>query len=237
MANKLAVEAGIGCRLLLKLAVIVWLIRHVAWLMTRYNTGRDGCSPFRRIYGKPYGGSICKFGEQVHHMLGGRPSSRVEPRWELGAWVGKMKFAGEHSLGTLAGIRSSRTVYRLPESHCYSKDSLDRTVGTATKPKRDGPVTQRWVDEHGVTPVCPRCEGRSTMSHSETCRKRFDAIEKKKPDKQLEEATRKAEPPPVSSRGGNGATTGTSDDRWSLKLLWNGTIRSGGCTVAMSQFS
>ena len=38
------------------------------------------------------------------------------------------------------------------------------------------------------------------MSHSETCRKRFVAIEqKKKLDKQLEEATRNAEPPPVST--------------------------------------
>ena len=37
------------------------------------------------------------------------------------------------------------------------------------------------------------------MSHSETCSKRFDAIEKKKKklDKQMEEATRNAEPPPV----------------------------------------
>ena len=37
VANKLALEAGIGCRLLLKHPVIVWLIRHIAWLMTRYN--------------------------------------------------------------------------------------------------------------------------------------------------------------------------------------------------------
>ena len=65
VANKLALEAGIGCRLLLKHPAVVWLIRHVAWLITRYNTGRDGCSPFRRIYGKTYNGSICKFGEQV----------------------------------------------------------------------------------------------------------------------------------------------------------------------------
>ena len=37
------------------------------------------------------------------------------------------------------------------------------------------------------------------MSHSDTCRKRFEAIEKRKLDKQLEEATRNAEPPPVST--------------------------------------
>ena len=78
MANKLALEAGIGCRLLLKHPPIVWLIRHAAWLITRYNTGRDGCSPFRRIFEKPYNDSICKFGEQVHYKLSGHPSSCKE---------------------------------------------------------------------------------------------------------------------------------------------------------------
>ena len=207
MANKLALETGIGCRLLLKHPAIVWLVRHVAWLITRYNTGRDGCSPYRRMFGKSYDGSICKFGEQVNYKLSGHPSSRVEPRWELGACVGKTGLTDEHLLGTLSEIRNSITIYRLPKSHCYSKDALDRIVGTPTNPKPDGTVrdpvvrrqyiTQRWVDEHGVTPGCPRCEGRGTMSHSETCRKRFESIEEKKLDKHLEEeATRIPALPP-----------------------------------------
>ena len=37
------------------------------------------------------------------------------------------------------------------------------------------------------------------MPHSATCKKRFDAIEKKKLDKQLDEATRNVEPTPVST--------------------------------------
>ena len=80
-----------------------------------------------------------------------------------------MELTDEHLLGTLAGIRNSRTVYRLTKSHCYSKDALDRIAGTPTNPKPDGAsrnpvvrrqyITQRWVDELGVTPRCPRCEG------------------------------------------------------------------------------
>ena len=71
-------------------------------------------------------------------------------------------------------------------------------MGIPTNPKPDDTVkdpvvrrqyiTQRWVDEHGVG--CPRCEG------PETCKKRFESIEKKKLDKQLEEeAARIPEPP------------------------------------------
>ena len=113
----------------LKHPAIVWLVRLVAWLMTRYITGRDGCSPFRRIFGQPYGGSICKCGEQVHYKMSGRPSSRVEPRWELGAWVGKMELTDEHLLGTLAGIRSSRTIYPdeepLSQQGCFGSHHWD----------------------------------------------------------------------------------------------------------------
>ena len=101
----------------------LWLIRHVARLMTRFNSARDGCSPFRRIFGKPYDGSICKFGEQVHYKLSGRLLSSVEPRWELGARVGKMGLTDDHLLGTFARIRSSRTKESLLQqrslgSHC-----------------------------------------------------------------------------------------------------------------------
>ena len=115
----------------------------------------------------------------MHDKLSGRPSNRVEPRWEMGAWVGKMTLTDDHLLGTLAGIRSSRKIYRLSKSHCFSKDALDRIVGTPTNPKPDGAarnpqvrrqyITQRWVDENGVALGCLRCEGRGTMSHSETC--------------------------------------------------------------------
>ena len=149
MANQLAPEAGIGCRLLLKHHVIVWLIRHVAWLMTRYNTGRDRCSPFKRIFGKPCDGSICKLGERVHYKLSGRPSSRVEQRWDLGAWVGKMEMTDEHLLETLAGTPSKRTIYRLPWSHCHSKDAFDRIVGTPTKQaRRHGQGSSRQETVH-----------------------------------------------------------------------------------------
>ena len=93
------------------------------------------------------------------------------------------------------------------ERSTVAKESLlqQRRFGShSTKPKPDGaardPQVRRqyiWVDENGITPGCPRCEGRGTTSHPETCRKRFDAIQKKKFDKQLQEAVGITEPPPV----------------------------------------
>ena len=55
-----------------------------------------------------------------------------------------------------------------------------RPDGAAKDPQiRRQYITQRWVDEHGVALGCPRCEGRGTMTHSDTCRKRFEEIERR----------------------------------------------------------
>ena len=90
-------------------------------------------SLFRKIFVELYNGRICKFGEQVHCKRSGHRSSRVDPRWELGAWVGKIELI-EHLFGTFSGIRNSRTIYRLLKSHCHSKDTY-HIVGTPVNPK------------------------------------------------------------------------------------------------------
>ena len=54
--------------------------------------------------------------------------------------------------------------------------------------------------------VVSRCEGRGTMPHCETCRKRFEATEKRNFGKQLEEATGMRN---AKCEHGNGATTET----------------------------
>ena len=74
---------------LLQEACLSWLVRHVVWLMTRYNAGADGMSRYRRLCGKPYSGSICMFGELTCGKLQGRPSCRAESGWEFGTWLGK----------------------------------------------------------------------------------------------------------------------------------------------------
>ena len=136
----------------------------------------------------------------------------------------------------------------MPKSHCYNKDALDRIVGTPTNPKPDGTVrdpvmrrqyiTQRWVDEHGVTPGCPRCEGRGTMSHSEACRKRFESIEKKRLDTQLEEeAASIPEPPPETVTEMDVEQPQVQPMMgWSFEFFWTCGICSGGGTGGKSQF-
>ena len=68
------------------------------------------------------------------------------------------------------------------------------------------------------------------MTHSEACRKRFDEIEKKKLDKQLEEeAARIPEPPSEVQEMGCRASTGAASNGWNFEFFWtSGTCPGGG---------
>ena len=153
-ANKLALESAIGKTLPLENILWSWLVRHVGWLITRFNTGADGLTPYRRLFGKPYAGAICRFGEYVHHKRAGRPSSRVEPRWDLGVWLGKQDSTDEHVLGTPSGAHASRSIYRMPADQCFSQEAISRMEGTPLDPRpanaareqqqRRTYITKRW---------------------------------------------------------------------------------------------
>ena len=69
------------------------------------------------------------------------------------------------------------------------------------------------------------------MTHSEACRKRFDEIEKKKLDKQLEEEAARIPQPPSETVNEMDVeqNTGATSDGWSFKFFWtSGTCPGGG---------
>ena len=41
-----------------------WCMRHAAWILNRYNP-HQGLTAYEVVYGKPYGGQICEYGEPV----------------------------------------------------------------------------------------------------------------------------------------------------------------------------
>ena len=62
-----------------------------------------------------------------------------------------MELTDEHQLETLAGIRSSPTIYWLTKSHCDNKDALDCIVGTPTNPRPDGAARDPLVKRQYTT--------------------------------------------------------------------------------------
>ena len=61
----LAFEARLRQKLDLRLPIARWLIRHAAFVVTRYQVGHDGFTPWRRLTGKNWNGTVAEMGEQV----------------------------------------------------------------------------------------------------------------------------------------------------------------------------
>ena len=105
---------------------------------------------------------------------------KLEDRWSLGLWLGKSLASDEHNVGTSAGVRRCRSIWRRPENQRWSKKVLNESLepntveGETTHTTRSvhhaGPSDQVWT--HNRMPSMLRaCE-----SASSECRARFQDI-------------------------------------------------------------
>ena len=118
-----------------------------------------------------------------------------------------MHICSGHSLesesGTAERSIDCRRVTATAKTPWIASWALQRTPSRTVRPgiHRSGDSTSLndgWMNT--VSLQVALAEGRATMTHSETCRKRFEEIEKKKLDKRLEEeAARIPEPPPEAA--------------------------------------
>ena len=87
---KAALEARIGAKVGLDHDLISWMIRHSAWLITRFRVRASGHTAYELIRQRRYGGAIVEFGEivwaRIHtvQMLG-----KLDQRWVEVVWAGK----------------------------------------------------------------------------------------------------------------------------------------------------
>ena len=44
---------------------MAWLVRHAAFVFTHFQVGHDGLTPWRRMTGKHWNGTVAEFGEQL----------------------------------------------------------------------------------------------------------------------------------------------------------------------------
>ena len=146
----LGLEAKLQGRLDLSFPWARWLIRHAAFVLTRYQVGHDGQTPWRRLTGKEWTGYAFNFGERVMGRLAlKKPSTdRKEKRGKKklaarslpGVYVGVYPRTGEHiiALETGEAIRV-RTVHRLAEADRWSMAAV---MSVKALPRRANPNTE-----------------------------------------------------------------------------------------------
>ena len=106
--------------------MLPFLVRHCAWLITHYQVKSDGKTPYERLRGRPYQGQVAEFAEVVHFRDPGKAADmpKLDDRWNLGLWLGKGLASDEHHVGTSAGVRRCRSIWRRPEKQRWDRKML-----------------------------------------------------------------------------------------------------------------
>ena len=91
----LALEARLHQRISAKLPVMAWLVRHAAFVFTHFQVGHDGLTPWRRMTGKHWNGTVAEFGEQVMGKL-----AKKQPGSTKKVKRGKTKLEAQSIRGT-----------------------------------------------------------------------------------------------------------------------------------------
>ena len=141
----LALEARLRRKLDLQLPIVRWLVRHAAFVLTRYQVGHDGLTPWRRLAGRNWTGAVAEFGEQVMGKLAlKKPSTdrkvkrgkkKLAERCIKGTWIGIFPRTGEHVVALPSGeaIRV-RTIHRLPAENRWDFAAIEAVKALPRKP-------------------------------------------------------------------------------------------------------
>ena len=177
-----------------------WIIRHAAWLLTRYLVKLDGRTPYERLRGREYRGEIAEGFETVHYKVASTQKGKLDPQSAIGVWLGKSLMSDEHLIGTDQGIRRCRSIWRRPENKRWEKKTFEGFKGLPWQPRgeltvvpgtpslpapgtpgggrRGVYITLALQEKHGQTPGCPGCftTHDQPKPHSKECRQRFEEI-------------------------------------------------------------
>ena len=127
------------------LPFVQWLVRHAAFLLTRYSVGHDGLTPWRRLTGRNQTGVVVELGERVFAKLSlKRPATKrkakrgkkkLAARSVEGIWAGIYPRTGEHIVIRHDGeaIRA-RTVHRVVEQERWNVNMIRDVKATPRQP-------------------------------------------------------------------------------------------------------
>ena len=181
-----------------------WIIRHSAWLLTRYLVKADGKTPYERLRGREFEGEIVEPFDTVHYKIENKLKGKLDKQAadRCGNLAGQVPMSSdEHFIGTDQGIRRCRSVHRRPEAQRWKKEILLKIRGMPWQPRGTPTVVPGTPDpirrkprsvyitaarqiKHGATPGCPGrfCSDENPKPHNTERRRRFEqvfAVEKK----------------------------------------------------------
>ena len=133
---KLAAEEWLQEELDVHAPIFSWLVEHAADVLTKCAVGADGRTPYERIKGKRYHGTMMEFGSVVSVKYQGKlQGGLMKERWGRGIWIGKRWTSDEHLVCLPSGrVVRARDVRAVPEDESYDKGLFLGVRGTPSNP-------------------------------------------------------------------------------------------------------
>ena len=158
-----------------------WLVRHAAYVLSRFVKRDDGRSAWARLRGKECDSPLAQVGETVDFKIVRGEMAKLEPRWATGTFLGRTDESDEVIVGT-AGVEFARSFRRRTRDKQWQHDAFTTFMGVPWNPKglaveapmtssRRRYITKSLVQQHGETPGCSAYLGVSSQ-HTTTCRER-----------------------------------------------------------------
>ena len=133
---KLALEQRLQGDMPPKHPVVAWLTQHAADMVTKLHRRSDGRTSYELVKGKPYRSELVEFGQRVLFRLPGKfRGGDMQPRWQVGTWLGKARLADEHIIAPSATTTvRSRAIRSLPESQSWDIEAIESIRSTPWDP-------------------------------------------------------------------------------------------------------
>ena len=124
----LALESRIQGRLPCGHPAFAWLVQHSSNALTKGLVGKDGRTPYARLFGKEVAEEGIEFGEVLHWKLPRLTghNTLLEARWRPGVWLGRLWASPVHVVYDLEGkcIKEVRAVQRVPLADRWDRGAL-----------------------------------------------------------------------------------------------------------------
>ena len=179
-------QEKLGYKVDSKSIVLPWLVRHAAYVLSRFVKRDDGRSAWARLRGKECDSPLAQVGETVDFKIVRGEMAKLEPRWATGTFLGRTDESDEVIVGTAVGIEFARSFRRRTRDKQWQRDAFTTFISVPWNPRglaveapmassRSTYITKSLVQQHGETPGCSACLGVSSQ-HTATCRERFERL-------------------------------------------------------------
>ena len=118
-------------------AIVQWIVRWAAMLVSRYLVGRDGRTAYERRRGRACRAPVAAFGEKVWYKQvrdSKERKDKFESEWMQGIWLGHSRNTNETIIGTKEGTVRAYAIKRQDPDQRWDEQWVKQIVGTPQRP-------------------------------------------------------------------------------------------------------